>query len=86
MIGRVFHSIRNNNGLSGIRANDRKATVMMVYKSPFASDKENYKLEQQLLRIYTKYYIKVNIDNLGRFWEEKENRISVHYEDEIGGF
>lgn len=86
MIGKVFHSVRNLNDLTAIRANNRAATVILVYKSPYATQKENYRLEQKLLRIYTQYYLHVNFETLGQFWKEEEPTISVKYPDEVGGF
>lgn len=82
MIGKIFNSIRNSNGLSAIRANDVKATVMIVYRSPYASLQDNIWLEQQLIRLYTKYYIRVNWSTTGRFWKNTEPAIKVSYGDE----
>lgn len=82
MIGKIFHSVRNNNNLTAIRANDVKATVLVVYRSPHASMKDNIWLEQQLIRLYTKYYYKVNWDTIGRFWKTVEPAIKVNYGDE----
>lgn len=85
MIGNTFHSIRNAKGITAIRANHYKATVALIFKSPYATVEDNVWLERKLLKLYNAYYLKVSMQAVGRFWDEKGQTITVDYGDGLGG-
>ena len=85
MLGKNFHSVTNRNGILGIRCNNKSATTMMCYKSPYASAQSNNWLEHKLIRLYTTYYYKVIWESTGRFWKENEPAITATYASFYGG-
>ncbi len=55
----------------GIRTNLRPATTMILcFKSPYASPLTNHWLEHKILRLYTAYYKRVMRESMGKFGEE----------------
>lgn len=85
MRAKIFQIKRNNKSLTAIRANETPATVLLAYRSPLASAKADYWLEQKLLRVYTRYYLRVNWENIGLFWKGNEPIIKVQYENKEEG-
>lgn len=85
MVKQLFHSIVNKKGMVGIRCNNRSSLVGLYYQSPNASIKSNAWLERKILRIYTKYYLKVSLETTGQFWRENEPAINTTYANFYGG-
>lgn len=79
MVKHVFEPVYDKRGIYGLQCKECKAgitegskqkhqMVLMVWRSPYASAERNYWLEKQLRKIYTQYYLKVLVDNMGYFW------------------
>lgn len=81
MLNKLFNIRRNSHGLTAVRGNHFKATLMIAYRSPYATREQDLWLERKLLSIYTQYYCKVNAVSLGRFMDEEGNAITVDYGD-----
>lgn len=71
MWGRNFHSISNAHGLMGIKNNNSKSILMVCYKSPYSSLRNNIWLEKKLLAVYTRYYHKVMWESSGQFSDKR---------------
>ncbi len=70
MLSTPFHYEENLQRI-GIRTNLRPAiTMILCFKSPYASPLTNHWLEHKILRLYTAYYKKVMRESMGKFWEE----------------
>ena len=55
----------------GVRTNIRpSATMILCFRSPYASPLTDHWLGHKMLRIYTAYYKKVMRESRGKFWEE----------------
>lgn len=55
----------------GIRTNIRPSTTMILcFRSPYASLRTDYWLGHKMHRLYTAYYKKVMKESRGKFWEE----------------
>lgn len=78
MWGRNFHCIVNRHGIMGLRCNNSKSTMMLCYRSPYASERNNMWLEKKMLALYTRYYHKV-------MWESKGQFLDTGQEVEING-
>lgn len=85
MVRHLFHSVVNKNGLVGIRSNNRNIITGLFYRSPNASVKSNNWLETQILRVYTRYYLKVTWETAGQFWQEQATHILTTYATHEGG-
>jgi len=80
-----FHSIKNRNGIIGIRGNHKEATVALYYQSPYADRKANEWLQKKILKAYEEYYNKVRFNSCLRFWKENQPSITVSYTSFYGG-
>lgn len=65
-----FYGLQSKAAKNGIvEGNKEGFTILMIaWRSPYASEKQNAWLENQLQKAYNKYYIKVMLDNYGLFW------------------
>ena len=75
----VFEPVYDIHGDFGLQSKDCKTglakvskpehkMVLTAWRSPHATADQNAWLEANLQKIYTKYYLKVLIETLGRFW------------------
>lgn len=70
MFSTPFHYEENLQRI-GIRTSIRPTkTMILCFKSPYASPFTNHWLGYKILRLYTAYYKKVMRESMGKFWEE----------------
>lgn len=84
MVHNIFEITFDRRGYFGLQSKDCKMgkyqssndnkklkhrLVLIAWRSPYASADHNVWLEQNLKKLYTKYYMKVLIDNMGYFWD-----------------
>lgn len=79
MARNIFESVYNNHGMYGLQSKECSSgifngtkpnhrVVLLAWRSPHASADRNNWLEKKLRKVYTRYYLMVIVDTLGRFW------------------
>lgn len=79
MARNIFEPIYNNKGLYGLQCKECSSgilngtkpehrIILLAWRSPHASTDRNNWLEKKLRKVYTRYYLLVLVDSLGKFW------------------
>ena len=69
MINRhLFETIKNKQGLVGIKYLHGNGVVTVICHSPYASARSKALLEQEILRAYDRYYRRVRRESMGEFF------------------
>ncbi len=75
----IFELTYDSSGNVGVQCKECRAgigrgtkpeykTVLIAWRSPYATAEHNDWLEKQLKKLYTRYYMKVIIENMGSFF------------------
>ena len=84
MENNIFEPVINQHGVFGLqvksgcrgitKGDKGKHMTLLAWRSPYATERQNYWLEKNLHRIYSRYYGKVMFSNFGLFWGDREEK------------
>ena len=64
----LFETIKNKQGLVGIKYLHGNGVVTVICHSPYASSRSKALLEQEILRAHDRYYRRVRRESMGEFY------------------
>jgi len=77
----LFRIIKNQKGLTGIKYQHINGVVAIICHSPYASPRSKVWLEQEMIKLYDRYYKRVYRESMGEFFPNESVLFTLRKEE-----